>query len=383
MRSQVFFRILAKDPLSRARVGVLNIRGRRIFTPVFMPVGTQGTVKTVAPWELEQIGYDLVLSNTYHLYLRPGPEFFREFPDLHRFMSWPGAILTDSGGYQVFSLAKLRRISENGVEFSSHIDGSRIFFSPEVVMDFQLNLIGSDIVMPLDECLPYPVSKRQADSSLTLTNRWLSRAIRFWQDQGGGEREQYLFGIVQGAYYKDLRKRACEELVGLNLPGYAIGGLSVGEPEEVRWEMTAVCTEVLPEDRPRYLMGVGTPEDIQTAVKLGVDMFDCVIPTRYGRTGVVFTKEGKLNIRNSRFRKDLRVLEEGCGCPACQRGISRGYLRHLFMAGEVLGIRLLTLHNLYYYYNLLENIRRGILERAGVSLSGLLEEEGKSGDARK
>ncbi len=356
------FRVIAKDKTSRARVGMLTIRGLEIPTPVFMPVGTQGTVKTVAPWELEEIGYRLILSNTYHLMLRPGRDFFAEHPDLHEFMRWPYALLTDSGGYQVFSLAKLRRVSEEGVEFSSHIDGSRIFLSPEEVLDFQLEGIRSDIIMPLDECLTYPVGKRQARDSLALTNLWLERTVRRWRERAGEERGQMLFAIVQGAHYPDLRKEAVERALKWDLPGYAIGGLSVGEPEDVRWEMTEVCTKALPEDRPRYLMGVGTPQDILNAVRLGVDMFDCVIPTRYGRTGVVFTSQGKLNIRHSRYRKDGSVLDPACTCPACKGGFSRAYLRHLFTAGEVLGIRLLTLHNLYFYYDLMRRIREAIMD---------------------
>ncbi len=355
------FTIEAVSKKSKARAGRLKINGVEVLTPVFMPVGTQATVKSVAPWELREFDYRIVLANTYHLYLRPGRELFqRSGWGLHDFMKWDGLILTDSGGYQVFSLSKLRRISEEGVEFSSHIDGRRIFFSPQEVIDFQL-LINSDIMMPLDECLDYPVSRSEAEKSLLLTQRWLDVSVSYWRASGRSDRNN-LFAIVQGSAYPDLRRQACEYAVDMDLPGYAIGGLSVGEPESVRWEMTDLCTDFLPADKPRYLMGVGVPEDIVKGVSLGIDMFDCVVPTRYARTGVAFTSEGRLNIRNSRFKYDFGPLDEGCACPACKTGFSRAYIRHLVYANEILGVRLLTLHNLFFYRQLMIDLRQGIIE---------------------
>ncbi len=351
------FEVTCKDSNTSARVGRLNLGRASIETPVFMPVGTQATVKSVAPWELEGIGYRLMLSNTYHLYMRPGPQYFEKYPDLHKFMNWSFGILTDSGGYQVFSLAKLRKVSKEGVWFSSHIDGKKVLFTPEEVIRFQL-LLNSDILMPLDECLEYPVSKKRANSSLNLTIEWAGRSLTYWrQSQKEGN---ILFGIVQGATYPDLRERAVVEMTSMNFPGYAIGGVSVGEPARLRWEVTQLCCSLLPENKPRYLMGVGKPEDIVKAVGLGVDMFDCVIPTRYGRTGLVFTWEGELNLRNSRFKEDLSPIDESCPCPACRGGFSRSYIRYLLYAKEILGVRLLTLHNLYFYFDLMVKIREAI-----------------------
>ncbi len=353
------FQVLCQSQKSSARVGLLKLNGIEVETPVFMPVGTRATVKSVAPWELEEIGYQIILSNSYHLYLRPGKDYFSNYESLHKFMKWNGLILTDSGGYQIFSLQGLRKVSREGVEFSSHIDGRKIFLSPSEVVEFQAVVMGSDIMMPLDECVGYPVSKKEAQRALDITCHWLKMSFDKWRELNCGG---VLFPIIQGSYYEDLRKESVSFAMELNPLGYAIGGVSVGEPEGLRWNMVRWSVEGLPEESPRYLMGVGTPDDIYNAVKLGVDMFDCVIPTRYGRTGVVFTSEGKLNIRNSRFKDDLKVLDEGCMCPACKRGFSRAYLRFLFLSGEILGLRLLVLHNLYYYFDLMQKIREDIKE---------------------
>ena len=334
-----------------------------IPTPVFMPVGTQGTVKTVSNDELLTAGSKIILGNTYHLYLRPGTSILEEAGGLHPFMGWKGPILTDSGGFQVFSLSSMMKVKPEGVEFKSHLDGSTHFFSPEKVVEIQRSF-GSDILMPLDECLPYPSEKSVVEKSLPLTLDWAKRSREAWTSAGKVDRYGVpctLFGIVQGGTYADMRKRAAREMVELDLPGYSIGGLSVGEPSASMYETLAATTPELPENKPRYLMGVGLPHDLFEAVSQGVDMFDCVVPTRNGRNATVFTRFGKLHLRGAAYARDPRPMEEGCPCYACKNH-SRSYLRHLFNAEEHLGGRLASLHNLTFFIQLLDNMRRAILE---------------------
>ena len=342
-----------------ARRGRIETGHGEIETPAFMPVGTCGTVKTVSSEELRALGADIILSNTYHLYLRPGDEIIDKAGGIHSFMSWPGPVLTDSGGYQVFSLADLNTVTDQGVTFQSHIDGSRHLFTPERVVDIQLN-IGSDIMMVLDQCVEYPCSRERAAEALERTTRWARRSVEHAGariDRGGYQRA--LFGIVQGSTYPELRERSAAELTELDFPGYAIGGLSVGEPTDQMYDMTELTTASLPADKPRYLMGVGFPHDIVEAVARGVDMFDCVLPTRVGRNGTAFTSAGKVVLKNARYRDDFGPLDPECACPVCAN-YSRAYLRHLFIAGEILGPRLATYHNLYFYLHLLADMRQAI-----------------------
>ncbi len=347
------FKVEATD--GAARVGVLSTPHGDIPTPVFMPVGTQATVKTMTPHELKSLGVHIVLSNTYHLYLRPGADLIAELGGLHAFMAWDGPILTDSGGFQVFSLAHMRKVDEDGVTFRSHIDGSLHRFTPEVVVRMQ-ELLGSDIIMPLDIC-PTPDDREEVAEAIRLTNRWAVRA-----KEAHTRTDQALFGIVQGGIFPDLRAEAAHFLVSLDFPGYAIGGLSVGETKEQMYATLEATVPHLPSDRPRYLMGVGTPEDILEAVARGIDMFDCVLPTRVARNGGLLTHEGRLNIRNARFARDPEPIESGCTCYTCQH-FSRAYLRHLFKAEEILGPRLATIHNLHFMLRLMEQVRAAI--RAG------------------
>jgi queuine tRNA-ribosyltransferase len=318
-----------------------------------MPVGTQATVKTLAPAELEALAAQVILGNTYHLFLRPGMEIIAAAGGLHRFMAWPKPILTDSGGYQVFSLSKLRKITSDGVRFQSHIDGSRLFLGPREAMAIQRTL-GADIAMLFDECTPYPATRQQAEESLRLTLRWAG--ICREQERAPG---QLVFGIVQGGMFPDLRAQAAAELVRLGFDGYAVGGLSVGEPEELMLEMLAACVPALPAAQPRYLMGVGTPPQIVEAVARGIDMFDCVLPTRMGRHGSAYTARGVLPVKAGRFKADFRPLEDGCGCTVCHT-FTRAYLRHLLNANEQLGQRLLTLHNVHFYLQLAARIREAL-----------------------
>lgn len=353
------FEVLSQDRSTRARCGKLVTAHGEILTPVFMPVGTQGTVKTLSQNEIREVGSQIILGNTYHLYLRPGEERMQLAGGLHKFANWPWPILTDSGGYQVFSLAALRKIHENGVRFQSHIDGSAHEFTPESVIRTQLAL-GSDIMMVLDECAPYPAEFGYVKKSLMLTTRWAERCMQAWKSaEPFYGHEQTLFAITQGGTYADLRRQSTEELLALDFPGYAVGGLAVGEPKAAMAEMLDLSTELLPPNKPRYLMGVGKPEDIVNAVNLGVDMFDCVIPTRSGRRGQVFTAHGPLNLNNARFKDDFAPLEEGCDCHACQT-YTRAYLRHLFQAQEILAMRMASLHNLRFYHRLLQAIREAI-----------------------
>jgi len=350
------FELLATD--GAARRGRLTTSHGVVDTPVFMPVGTQATVKALTPEDLESAGAQIVLGNTYHLLLRPGPDVVRELGGLHRFMGWRGTILTDSGGFQVFSLSKIRKISDDGVEFRAPLDGATRFLSPESVVDIQ-RALGSDITMPLDECLAYPATHEATARSLTLTLRWAERA----RAAHGGADGQALFGIVQGGAYHDLRDEAVERTVALGFDGYAIGGMATGEPKPTLLELTARVAGALPADRPRYLMGLGKPEDLVASVACGVDMFDCVLPTRNARNGQAFTSTGPVTIKQARWTRDAAPLDAACDCYTC-RTFSRAYLRHLFVAEELLAYRLLTLHNVRFYLSLMAAMREAIAARA-------------------
>jgi len=356
------FQLIKKDKSTKARLGKLKTAHGIVNTPVFMPVGTQGTVKAISNDELKICNVEIILGNAYHLYLRPGLDIIKKAGGLHKFMGWTRPILTDSGGYQVFSLAVLRKINQEGVEFSSHIDGSKHFLSPERVIEIQ-QILGSDILMTLDECVHYPAPKDYVEQSLKLTTNWARRSKLYFEesrDKGQGSREgKLLFGIVQGSTYLDLRKKAVEDLLEIGFDGYAIGGVSVGEPEELIHEIAGYTASLLPEDKPRYLMGVGTPTDFMEAIAEGVDMFDCVVPTRNGRNGQAFTWNGELQLRNATFKEDFRPIDEGCGCFACQNH-TRSYIRHLFNTEEILGLRLVSLHNIHFYVTLIEAARKAI-----------------------
>jgi queuine tRNA-ribosyltransferase len=347
--------ILHQDKYSQARRAKLFTFHGEIETPCFMPVGTQGTVKTLSPEDLDYCGAQVILSNAYHLFLRPGIEVIKNLGGLHRFMSWSKSILTDSGGYQIFSLALLRKVNDEGVEFQSHLDGTRYFFTPELVVDIQINL-GSDIIMPLDECVQYPCPKDYAQISMKRTVDWASRSKKVFQNKGS---HSLLFGIIQGSSYEDLRKECCQKLVEMEFSGYALGGFSVGEPKNLRYNIISFLLDYLPYDKPRYLMGLGSPVEILESVELGIDLFDCVMPTRYGRNGTAFTSEGKLTVRNATFAYDQKPLDENCDCYTC-KNFSRAYLRHLFNAKEILGPRLVSLHNVYFYLDLMRKIRTAI-----------------------
>ncbi len=347
------FKVIARD--GYARVGVLATAHGEVETPVFMPVGTQGSVKSQSPQELESMGARLILSNTYHLFLRPGSQLIKRAGGLHRFISWPHAILTDSGGYQVFSLKSLNRVSDLGVEFQSHLDGSRHMFTPENVVEMQ-NDLGADIIMPLDVCSPYPIDHAMAAADLDRTIGWAGRAYQRWREQDGN---QALFGIIQGSIFVDLRRQSLERLEGLDFPGLAVGGLSVGEPKEDMLRVLEALAPLLPEHKPRHLLGVGTPEDLLDAVYYGMDMFDCVMPTRNARNGTLFTRRGKMTIKAAAYAEDLRPIDAECDCQAC-RNFSRAYIRHLLAVNEILGLRLTTAHNLRFYLNLMKEIRESI-----------------------
>ena len=351
------FEVLKTDP-SGARVGRLTTPHGVIDTPVFMPVGTAATVKGLTQQTLEELDVRVLLANTYHLYLRPGHELIRRMGGLHRFMSWPGSILTDSGGYQVFSLAELRKVTDDGVHFRSHLDGSEHFLTPEKATEVQMAL-GSDILMVLDECIEYPASHDRARQAAARTLDWARRSRKYFAEHGDAA-QQMLFGIVQGGGYADLRRQCAEQLVELDFPGYSIGGLAVGEPPPLTCEMTAEVTARLPADRPRYLMGVGKPEELVGYVRLGIDMMDCVLPTRNARNGCLFTRQGRLLIKNACYAEDPRPVDEACECLVCRR-YSRAYLRHLFMANEILGAVLNTHHNLHFYLDIMGKIRDAIM----------------------
>lgn len=351
------FQVIAQSTETAARAGRIETERGVIETPVFMPVGTLGSVKSLSPEEVLSCGADIILGNTYHLYLRPGADVIRTFSGLHRFIGWKKPILTDSGGFQFFSLAKLSKTTENGVSFQSHIDGSRHEFSPEKAVEIQLAL-DSDILMCLDQCTAYPADYETSKKSLELTTRWAERCRESWLKMASSRHS--LFAIVQGGMYKDLRSASAEALISLDLPGYAIGGLSVGEPKELMMEMAGCTLPLLPASKPRYIMGVGTPEDIVEMVSLGADMFDCVMPTRNARNGQLFTENGTLNISNAGFRYDEGPIDSSCDCYTC-RNFSRAYLRHLYKSSELFSYRLNTIHNVAYYLNLTKNIREAIM----------------------
>ena len=402
------FELVATDPSTAARAGRVTTAHGVFETPVFMPVGTYGAVKSLSPNELRAAGADIVLANTYHLSLRPGTDVVRALGGLHRFMGWPGPILTDSGGYQVFSLARMRKVSDDGVEFRSHVDGALCFLGPEDAVRIQRDL-GSDIAMVLDECVPYPVERDIACQAVDRSIEWAARCRSVHARlQGRGPEQglealfgvpEALFGIVQGSVHEDLRERCARELIGTGFDGYAIGGLSVGEPIERMLEVAGFTAALLPEEQPRYLMGVGTPADIVRAVAHGIDMFDCVIPTRNGRNGQAFTSAGVLRLRAARYREDARPIEDGCPCEACSGlahaknssasssnakrplGFSRAYLRHCVNVNEILGLRLVSLHNVTFYCGLMARIRNAIRQGSfGAFSEEFLARYGSGGD---
>ncbi len=356
------FELIAKDKESKARAGVFKTDHGSIQTPIFMPVGTAGTVKAVHFRELENdIKAQIILGNTYHLYLRPGLKVLSEAGGLHKFIGWDKPILTDSGGYQVYSLSDIRKIKEEGAEFRSHIDGSKHFFSPEYVMDIQ-RTIGADIIMAFDECTPYPCDYDYAKRSMAMTHRWLDRCIdRFNTTAPLYAYNQFLFPIVQGSVYPDLRKRSAEYIASKNMQGNAIGGLSVGEPDEDMYSMTDLCCSILPQEKPRYLMGVGSPANILESIALGIDMFDCVMPTRNARNGMLFTTQGIINIRNEKWKSDFSPIDENSPCEL-MRNHTKAYLRHLHHSGEMLGAQIATLNNLSFYLWLVGEARNQILQ---------------------
>jgi len=356
------FQVITKDTNSKARAGLLQTDHGPIETPIFMPVGTQGTVKAVTQRSLvDDIEAQIILGNTYHLYLRPGTEILEKAGGLHKFMNWEKPILTDSGGFQVYSLSDLRKVKPDGVEFRSHLDGTKHFFSPEKVIGIQRS-IGSDIMMVLDECTPYPCDFDYAEKSKDLTSAWaLLNKEAFENSKPLYGHEQFLFGIIQGSVYKDLREASAKELVKLDFDGYAIGGLAVGEPAETMYEMVNFTTDFMPEEKPRYLMGVGRPENILEAIERGIDMFDCVMPTRNARNSYLFTWNGVISMRNAAYKEDFRPLDESCGCYTC-RNFTRAYLRHLIVAKEILALELATIHNLTFYLNLVKQARKKILD---------------------
>ncbi len=347
------FELLKTDASSKARRGRLTTAHGVIETPVFMPVGTQGSVKAVSPRELRELKAQIILGNTYHLFVRPGLEVIRHFGGLHRFMNWDGPVLTDSGGYQIFSLAKLRKITDQGVRFQNHLDGTPTFITPEIAMEIQATL-GSDIAMVLDECPPWPCEHEYAARSLEMTIRWAKRS-----KEAPHADAQLVFGIVQGATFPDLRRASAEATVQIGFDGYAIGGVSVGEPEPEMMAAVENSDPFLPADKPRYCMGLGTPPQMIELIARGVDMFDCVLPTRIARNGTAFTATGTLNLKNAEYILDQRPIEEGCACCACAE-FSRGYIRHLIKAEEILGLRLITLHNLHSYLDLMRKVREAI-----------------------
>jgi queuine tRNA-ribosyltransferase len=358
----LIFQVEHRDDRTAARAGLIETAHGEIETPVFMPVGTAGTVKAVTQEMLEELDARIILGNTYHLFLRPGHETIRQLGGLHKFISWPRAMLTDSGGFQVFSLSDIRQIREEGVDFRSHLDGSQQFLSPEVSMQIQ-HALGSDIVMCFDECTPFPATQKQAQESLELTARWARRSrLEFDRLKGTPQSAALnpaLFGINQGSIYPDLRRQSLDQLVEIGFEGYAIGGLSVGEEKQQMYDLTEFIAPLMPSDKPRYLMGVGTPEDLIAGVARGVDLFDCVLPTRNARNGQVFTSRGKLNVRNAKFARDERPLDEECQCRVCRR-YSRAYIRHLYNSGEMLAATLCSYHNLAFYLDSMRQIRQAI-----------------------
>ena len=353
------FEVAKTDPTG-ARRGCLRTPHGAVETPFFMPVGTQASVKALTQEALEDLGAEIILANTYHLYLRPGHELVRKLGGLHQFMSWPRAVLTDSGGYQVFSLSELRKMTDQGVRFRSHLDGSEHLLTPEKAAEIQLAL-GSDIAMVLDECIETPAPRDQAEAALTRTTAWARRARNYFLEcaHRNGDLQQWQFGIVQGATFADLRRESARQLLDIDFPGYAVGGLAVGEPHEITCEMTAEVTARLPKDRPRYLMGVGRPEQIADYVALGIDMMDCVLPTRAARHACLYTSEGRVLIKNARYAQDQRPVDPNCVCSVCRR-YTRAYLRHLFAAGELTAAILATYHNVHFYLDIMRQIREAI-----------------------
>ena len=351
MKPAITYELLHVCKQTGARRGVIHTPHGDIQTPIFMPVGTQATVKSMTPEELKEVEAQIILANTYHLFLRPGHELVKEAGGLHKFMNWDRPILTDSGGFQVFSLGPLRTISEEGVEFRSHLDGSKKFLSPEKAIEVE-NALGADIIMAFDECCPYPSTYEYAKNSMERTTRWAKRC----KEAHSREEDQGLFGIIQGGFYKDLRKESLEQLVKLDFPGYAIGGISVGEPKEEFLDILKYTTPLMPENKPRYLMGVGTPDYLIEAAVAGIDMCDCVIPTRLARHGTAFTSKGKLVVRNATYERDFTPLDDECDCYAC-KNYTRAYIRHLVKTNEILGIRLLSIHNIKFLTNLMDKVR--------------------------
>lgn len=349
------FKLLKTDSNSKARLGKMITPSGEVETPTFMPVGTQGTIKSLTAKQLKEIGVEILLANAYHLYLQPGHETVRKLGGLHKFMCWDKPILTDSGGFQIYSLGVLQRIKQEGIYFTSHIDGSKHFISPEDAIEIQ-KALDSDIAMCLDECLPYPSDKADVKQSIKLTLNWAKRCR---SQMGKGE--QALFGIVQGGIYPEFRKECIEKLRQIDFDGYAMGGLSVGEPKDIMYQVLEYCSPLLPEKKPRYVMGIGKPEDLCECIRLGYDLFDCVIPTRNARNGCLFTCKGRIMIKNQKYAHDERPLDEDCDCYTC-RNYSRAYLRHLFMAKEILSAVLNTYHNLYFYLDIIKKIRQSIKE---------------------
>lgn len=356
MQEALNFELIKKDSRTGARRGRVTTKHGTIETPVFMPVGTQATVKAMRPEEVETLGAEIILCNTYHLYLRPGEDIVREAGGLHRFMNWNRPILTDSGGFQVFSLGKFRKITEEGAKFKSYIDGSSHMMTPEKSIEIQ-NALGADIIMAFDECVEYPSDRKYVKDSLERTTRWLKRC----KERHENTSEQSLFGIMQGGMYKDLRYQSAMEITDLDLPGYAIGGLSVGEPKELMLDILDDCVDYLPDDKPRYLMGVGTPDYLFEGVERGIDMFDCVLPTRLARHGVAMTSHGNINIKNAEFTRDFSPLDDECDCYTC-RNYSKAYIRHLFKSNEIMSSMLLSEHNLHFLVSMMQKIRKSIEE---------------------
>ncbi|MFZ7119855.1 MAG: tRNA guanosine(34) transglycosylase Tgt [Eubacteriaceae bacterium] len=352
----VKYELIKKCKQSGARLGKLHTPNGVIETPIFMPVGTQATVKSMTPDELKDIGSQIILSNTYHLYMRPGHELIKRAGGLHKFMNWDKPILTDSGGFQVFSLSDLRNIKEEGVTFKSHLDGSKHFISPEMAIEIQ-NALGSDIIMAFDECTPYPASYEYTLSSLERTIRWAKRC----KEAHKNTENQALFGIIQGGVYKDLREKSVKEMIEIDFPGYSIGGLSVGEPKDIMYEVLDYTAPILPQNKARYLMGVGSPDALLEGVVRGIDMFDCVLQTRIARNGTAMTSKGRIVVRNAVYQEDFTPLDHNCSCYVC-KNYTRAYIRHLVKANEILGARLITYHNLYFTLNLMKNVRKAIKE---------------------
>ena len=352
------YTLLKKDNKTRARRGVIRTSNGEIQAPFFMPVGTNGSVKTLTAEDLNEVGAQIMLSNTYHLFLRPGMDIIKNAGGLHKFISWDKPMLTDSGGYQVFSLAKLRKMTDEGVKFQSHIDGSFQFFSPENVVEVE-QILGSDMIMPLDVCAPYPCGRHEAEQSVERTTLWAKRSKEYFDANQADDKRQFLFGIIQGSIYKDLREQSAIEIMDIGFDGYAIGGVSVGEPVKDMFDTLDWVLPLLPEDKPRYFMGIGLPDQIVKAVGMGIDMFDTCIPTRFGRHASAFTRKGKVILKNKEYASDLGPIDEACECMVCKK-YSKSYLRHLAVQKEISGLKLITYHNLYFYINMMKDIRNAI-----------------------